>query len=139
MFARYFQFSRAILYCGLWFGSWIVTGTLQFWDLPIPGPFIGVQCCVSVSRNVSVACVFLSMSLRPMMSYLITVLEINGMPCARCAKLCARQLRCASFFYIAMQCPKLRVHPAPCVHMLAAGCTGFSTCAPGMCMLLLTS
>ena len=37
-----------------------------------------------------------------------------------------------------MHCSKLRVYPAPCVHILAAGCiiTDFETCAPGVCMLL---
>ena len=33
-----------------------------------------------------------------------------------------------------LQCLKLRVHPAPGVHILTAGCTGFDTCAPGVCM-----
>ena len=33
------------------------------------------------------------------------------------------------------QCSKLRVHPAPCVHILVAGCIGFRTCAPSRCML----
>ena len=33
------------------------------------------------------------------------------------------------------QCSKSRVHPAPCVHILAAGWTDFSTCAPGVHML----
>ena len=28
------------------------------------------------------------------------------------------------------QCSKLRVHPAPSVHSLAAGCVDFETCAP---------
>ena len=37
-------------------------------------------------------------------------------------------------FYTISQCSKLRVHPAPCVHILAAGCIDFSTCAPGGCM-----
>ena len=32
------------------------------------------------------------------------------------------------------QCSKLRVHHAPCVHILAAGCMGFSIRAPGGCM-----
>ena len=36
---------------------------------------------------------------------------------------------------IVCQCSKLRVHPAPCVHVLAAGCRDFSTCAHGVCML----
>ena len=35
---------------------------------------------------------------------------------------------------ILSHCSKLRVHPAPCVHNLADGCTYFSTCAPGVCM-----
>ena len=34
------------------------------------------------------------------------------------------------------QCSKLRVHPAPGVHILVAGCTCFRTCAPGRCMVL---
>ena len=29
-----------------------------------------------------------------------------------------------------LQCSKLRVHPAPGVHISAAGCIGFETCAP---------
>ena len=29
-----------------------------------------------------------------------------------------------------------RVHPAPGVHNLVAGCTGFRICAPGRCMVL---
>ena len=33
------------------------------------------------------------------------------------------------------QCSELMVHPAPCVHILTAGCTDVSTCAPGVCML----
>ena len=33
------------------------------------------------------------------------------------------------------QCSKLRMHPAPGVHHLAAGCTHFGTCAPGECIL----
>ena len=33
------------------------------------------------------------------------------------------------------QCSKLRLHPAPCVHILAAGCIDFETCAPGVCMV----
>ena len=36
------------------------------------------------------------------------------------------------------QCSKLRVHPAPCVHNLAAGCMAFETCAPGVCMVFRT-
>ena len=36
------------------------------------------------------------------------------------------------------KCSKLRVHPAPCVHILAAGCTDVGTCAPGMCMFSIT-
>ena len=35
------------------------------------------------------------------------------------------------------QCSKLRVQPAPCVHILAAGCTDLSTCAPGVNMLFI--
>ena len=31
---------------------------------------------------------------------------------------------------------KLRVHPAPSVHILAAGRIALETCAPGVCMLL---
>ena len=42
------------------------------------------------------------------------------------------------FSMASWQYSKLRVHPAPCVHILAAGCTDFSTCAPGVCMLFLT-
>ena len=34
------------------------------------------------------------------------------------------------------QCSKLRVHPAPGVHNLAAGCLHFTTCAPGECPLI---
>ena len=34
-------------------------------------------------------------------------------------------------FSFHMQCLKLRVHPAPGVHNLAAGCTHFGPCAPG--------
>ena len=34
-----------------------------------------------------------------------------------------------------LQCSKLGVHPAPCVHILAAGCTNFSIYAPGGCMV----
>ena len=30
------------------------------------------------------------------------------------------------------RCSKSRVHPAPCVHILAAGCMYFETCAPGV-------
>ena len=33
------------------------------------------------------------------------------------------------------QCSKLRAHPAPCVHILAAGCTDFETCALGVCTI----
>ena len=33
---------------------------------------------------------------------------------------------------ITMQRSKLRVHPAPGVHILAAGCMDFKPCAPGM-------
>ena len=33
------------------------------------------------------------------------------------------------------QCLKLRMRPALCVHILAAGCTDSSTCAPGVYML----
>ena len=33
------------------------------------------------------------------------------------------------------QCSKLRGHPAPGVHNLAAGCTHFDTCAAGECTL----
>ena len=36
---------------------------------------------------------------------------------------------------MAEQCSKLRVHPAPGVHILVAGCTDVLTCAPGRCML----
>ena len=36
------------------------------------------------------------------------------------------------------QCSKLRVHPAPGVHILVAGCIDFETCAPGVCMLFAT-
>ena len=36
---------------------------------------------------------------------------------------------------ICNQCSKLRVHPAPVVHILVIGCTGIGSCAPGMCML----
>ena len=32
------------------------------------------------------------------------------------------------------QCSKLRVHPAPGVHILEAGCIYFETCAPGVCI-----
>ena len=40
---------------------------------------------------------------------------------------------------IGEQCSKLRVHPAPCVHILAAGCMDFKPCAPGMCMYIFQS
>ena len=36
------------------------------------------------------------------------------------------------------QCSKLRMHPAPCVHILAAGCMDFKTCAPGVCTIFST-
>ena len=36
---------------------------------------------------------------------------------------------------VSYQCSKLRVHPSPGVHSLAAGCTHFDTCAPGECTL----
>ena len=35
------------------------------------------------------------------------------------------------------QCSKFRVHPAPGVHILAAVCTHFEICAPGVCMIFL--
>ena len=41
------------------------------------------------------------------------------------------RLKCTSLF----QSSKLKVHPAPGVHISVAGCTGFRTCAPGRCML----
>ena len=37
------------------------------------------------------------------------------------------------------QCSKLRVHPAPGVHVLAAGCMDFKPCAPGVCMYIQNS
>ena len=35
---------------------------------------------------------------------------------------------------VALQCSKFRVHPAPGVHNLVAGCTCFRTCVPGRCI-----
>ena len=48
-----------------------------------------------------------------------------------------QQYRCARFRGndLRNQCSKLRVHPAPGVHNLAAGCTDFATYAPGECTL----
>ena len=39
-------------------------------------------------------------------------------------------------YILTIQCSKLRVHPAPGVHILAAGCMDFKPCAPGMCMYI---
>ena len=36
---------------------------------------------------------------------------------------------------IKCQCSKLRVHPAPGVHILSTVCTNFSLCAPSVCRL----
>ena len=35
---------------------------------------------------------------------------------------------------IAIQCPKLKVHPAPGVHIFTAGCTILGGSAPGACV-----
>ena len=40
---------------------------------------------------------------------------------------------------IDLQCSKLKVHPAPCVHILAVGCKDFSTCAFFFFNILITS
>ena len=42
------------------------------------------------------------------------------------------------FAPIIIQCSKLRVHPAPGVHILAARCMDLATCAPGVCMVFPT-
>ena len=43
-----------------------------------------------------------------------------------------------TYTYMYIQCSKLRVHPAPCVHILAVRCMDFETCAPGVCMIFPT-
>ena len=67
--------------------------------------------------------------------------SINCIHGARCADFefeFVHTKSCTNFQSNTIQCSKLRVHPAPCVHNLAAGCKHFSTCAPGVCMFFLT-
>ena len=45
-------------------------------------------------------------------------------------------VRCLMLLKIWVQCSKLRVHPAPSVHILAAGCMDFKPSAPGVCMYI---
>ena len=54
-----------------------------------------------------------------------------------------KDLFCAPVGYMRMKnhapvnvfmCSKLTVHPAPYVHILAAGCINFSSYAPGWCI-----
>ena len=53
----------------------------------------------------------------------------------RSATVLCRLCMYEGYVCIYYQCSKLRVHPAPCVHILAAGCIDFSNCAPGGCMV----